>query len=773
MLIKEQLSASDKMSPYPFKRLPFMAVTRQGTSVPVPPGTSLPDLLQLFYGEIPIDTFKLRLGFVTRDNKVKKYNPGAEDPFIFHSDGSKQEFFTQSLALRAILMRFWKAMNLPTKKDEKRFLETINTEPLIQAGISKNEDALKTLERHYDDIVFTTSNLDIANKFCLVRSVTPGWWAHSYSGKPDPPFQYFEKSIKAHMAAITKNIGRPNFKSRYSSYVSKNGDPLETNPGYWNYNASGTKDKLPAGKIELVTALAGIGTQGYNWPAVVEFVKKVTPDGPLKQHPFAVALLRRSQAGYKDDTHCFEVSNGGMFSLYDVRGMNTTRIAFIFPYILNLMLTPMQLRLKTARALLPGCYHDGPTKIARANGYYAAMNKQGKKVYMAEADFANYDRFLWIGVMNYMIAACYPDLKKREYYTAMFKHTHSRMPLLYPNYDLENTSSVHAITPTSLGLLSGAKPTGEVGTFYNSIVTSAGLLNKGLISEGELHSYLEQHFYDDKPGSSFEHNLYQSDDNLIQAHSMHDLLLRMDAFKDAVTVAGLKSSVELGDRFLMRHCSNNADLPVPSRVYQNTLSGEDSVRDPIKFAVGFAMRSDGMMGLKSIDPFGSGKIHTVTAFSVVYSIAVIKRLLHFFTTASIPVKACKDLAELLISAGEASLAKAGLGYDEQDLKQYIGVKVKGASEYLEPVTKIRQHVVRVLAQEEMNKREAAMFNANEKTMLTDLRLNSNVPSEAYLMDQLIKLDPSYAGAFAEMAEKEHKFFQYAMKEMNLTQELEF
>lgn len=760
------------MSPYPFRKLPFKAINSKGTELTIPPGTTVVDLLKIFYGEIPVESARLSYGFVSRDDKERNYSPKDEDPFIFRGEGSKHEFFKSSLELRQILIDFWKAMDLPLKKDDKRELPSMDTEPLINQGLKGDSKALAQIEHHYDDIVFATSNLDIANKFCLVRSVSPGWWCHSYAGKQPPDFQYFKASIEAHMYAIQEGRKHGHYKSKLVSLTSSNGDPLETNPGFWNYNASGTKEQLPAGKLDLITALSNVGTQGYDWDKVVDFVRKKTPEGPLKNYPFAVALLRRMQAGYKADTHCFDITATGMVSNCDVQGMNTVRIAFIFPYILNLMLTPLQLRLKTARYFLPGSYHDADIKNARSVGYYQSNKASNKKLYMAEADFSNYDRYLWIGVMNYIIASCYNDKTKRDYYTNMFTHTYTKMPLIYPDYNTGSGSVAHIVVPRSLGLLSGGKPTGEVGTFYNSIVTGAGLLNKNIISLNDYKDYLLEGMLKGRPGHAFEHNLFQSDDNLIQDHSVKGLLLKMESFKESVTNAGLKASIEIGDRFLMRHCSNNSDLPVPSRVYQNTLSGEDGIKEPIKFSVGFAMRTDGMMGIKSIDPFKTGQIHTVPAIQVVYSLAIVKRLLNFFKTAAIPVRACIDLAEMLVKAGEASLSKANLTYSETNLKQYVHVKVTGVRSFLDPLTEMRTRLVHILAQEELNKRQAQLFNTN-KSLISTLKLDSNVPSQAYLMEQLIKIDSSYASAVTAMDEKEHRFFKFAMKTMNLDQELDY
>lgn len=768
MLINSHIIASDRMSPYPFKKLPFRITNYKGEDQIVPMGTSIPDILKMMYGELTIETTRLPYGFVSRDDKERKYKPGEEDPFVFHGEGSKHEFFKASLELRQLLMSFWKEMNLPTKKDEKRALLTIDTQPLIETGLKGDEKSLALLEKHFDDIVFATSNLDVANKFCIVRSVSPGWWCHSYAGKKAPPFDYFKQSIEAHMYAIKEGRKFSNYGKSIRKFTLDNGDPLETNPGFWNYNASGTKTQLPAGKLDLINALAGIGTKQHIWQDVLKEVIKATPEGPLKQHPFAVAQLRRNQMGFKDDTHCFDITTSGMYSNHDVRGMNTVRIAFIFPYILNLMLTPLQLRLKTARYYLPGGYHDAFIKNNRSSGYHS----NGKRIFTGEADFQNYDRWLWMGVMNYIIASCYDNETERNYYTEMFTHTYTKMPLIYPDYNSIGKPLAHIITPTALGLLSGGKPTGEAGTFYNSIVTNAGHLNKGILSLSELKEYLLHNYKTGTPGKEFEHNLFQSDDNLIQDYSILGLLKKMDSFKDAVTVAGLKASLEVGDRFLMRQTNNNADLPVPSRVYQNTLSGEDSVREPIKFSVGFAMRTDGMMGLKSIDPFNTGTVHTVTAFSMVYSLAVIKRLKFFFVSSAIPVKSCIDLADLLIKAGEAALAKAGIPYQEDDMSVYIGKKVKGAQEYLQPLSDLRRRLVHVLAQEELNKQQATLFGDNP-SLISAIKLDVNVPSQAYLLEQLIKIDPAYAAAVTAMDQKEHRFFMYAMKTMKLDNELDY
>jgi len=204
--------------------------------------------------------------------------------------------------------------------------------------------------------------------------------------------------------------------------------------------------------------------------------------------------------------------------------------------------------------------------------------------------------------------------------------------------------------PKSVALLSGLKITAEVGTFTNLLINSAGWLNNGIMSKSELSDYLTQRL---STSSDYTTKvLIQSDDTAFIGTSISEIRKLTSSFSQAAKAAGIKSSVEMGDKFLMRHLSNGRDTPVLARIWQNTISNEEPETDPLIFLVGLMMRTDGVLGHKTFDPFQTGTRQTISSIEKKLSKLTFESLLRVCLNANVIHRPAVEYLKMLVTATE-------------------------------------------------------------------------------------------------------------------------
>lgn len=741
-------SAAMVMSPFGRRTRPFTDISSTGEDMVVGTGRTLPDLARLYYNANDIMAIKKPYAFIDRDHKTREYDPGREDQYMFSSHSSVKMFKQEAIRLLEWLNTKWNDLGFSSVVDKDRGIKVPDSGKIWdELGTGSDYDKLIQANRY--EVAFILSNVDIMKKACIVRGVIPGWWASSYSGKNSNDPGHFAPSLNAHVKAIHVLETSERYKQTRSAIDMETGDPLDTNVGYPFYSASMDTEGRPVTRIQTLQLFKGIGTQGYDVQKLFSEVDRRGSSVSFAGYPFAIAPIRRLQYGYKW-APIFRESAMGLVTDHNERGNNTIRIAWIVPYLYNLILSPLQAEMKAARKMLPGCYHDGPAKKRRLD----VIRKQ--MPWISEADYSNYDRFIPVDLILQFFKKYLSNKPHKDYWLGLIYALHHKMPIIWPDYVGSQKGMAWLFTPQKLGLMSGVKITSDIGTYINSIVNGQSLIDAGVMSESQLVDYLIQ-YRNSEVGSSNEYYFVQSDDTSIMSTDLKKMKDITNAFVANAKRAGLKGEATFADRFLMRSMSKGSDLPVPSRVWQNSLQNETPPDDPLKFMVGLAMRSDGLFGHKTVDPFGTSKLQAITMIEAEFSLQVVQSLLKFATTSSNPQRGAIDFLRKLEEGGSRMVAS------QQKF-------VKFPSDIAAVIDRMRAAFLKALADQQMQLLSAGIIRNDGKAaaaMLYQLHKDSHVPSQKLLLDQILAGAPGLGSVLETLRNKENSFYRYAMKSINI------
>jgi hypothetical protein len=514
------------------------------------------------------------------------------------------------------------------------------------------------------------------------------------------------------------------------------------------------KDGNPVTRIRTVELFKDIGRKFSDWSKLLEEVNLRAGRFGLDGHPFAIAPIRRLQPGYKWQ-HQFSLTPSGLITAFDERGVNSQRVAHMVPYIYNVLTTPMANLLKTARMLLPGAYHDGPAKTRR-HARLNNMSKQGK-LFLAEADYSNFDRFIAVDMVREIISMFTDLVPSKDYWTRAMMYLHDDASLLWPDFSSIEEGIGWAFKPGSLALLSGVKVTAETGTLLNSVVNGEALARTYGWNESQLFDYLVQYTSSDV-GSKPEYYYVQSDDTQLIASSLKSLINHGNEFEKAITAAGLKGSHAIADRFLMRHLQNGADRPVPARVWQNTLSNESPPEHELIFLAGLAARTDGLFGCKTVDPFNTAYVQSITEVELEFTYEMLLTLRKFIKKATDSSITAVRLLDAIMSVAP-SIRKEKINI--------LGT-FKADTRIKKEQDNIRRGIIKALALEELNNQKTNSQKAIEN-WLKGLYRDRAAPSSAMILEQLGSQDPSVISTVTQAIAKEEAFFKYAASRLGVVQ----
>jgi len=751
MKLEVKTSPSFISSPFPGSIRKPEEVLSSGKTASIPVGTSIPQYIKAVYGISKVESVKENFPFLNRDDADKTYTPSDTDPFVFSGAHSIKIFKSEALRLLEHLSNAWTALNLPMAKDEVRNMMFPDIEKVMDS-ISKGESKFFSWsdKERMEDIGFLISNIEIMGKASLQRTVIPGWWAVSYDGKSSGNLSFFEPAIAVFLEAFKSITAHASFQSVFNDTLSGQGDPLDTTIGFPSYSAEVSKDGTPVSKLLMLDQYKNLPCSADSWNAVIDAVKARGRSDFERSYPFAIAPIRRIQPGGRKWAHAWRRSEVGLQLIADVRGHSTNRVAWMAPYLLNLLLSPVQTHWKALRKLIPGLYHDGETRKLDL----AYLKSSG--AFVIESDFSNYDRTIPVDVTNRFFRDYANMTNRPAYWHGALSQTQANIPLIWPDQVSGERGRGWVFTPKTLALLSGLKITSEVGTFMNMLIHLAGWLDSGYKTKGECLSYLTSRLNGYAPPEV----LIQSDDTAIIDKDPSRLLAKVHAFELASKKAGIKTSVSIGDRFLMRHMYRGVDSPVSSRVWQNTLNNETNVTDPLIFLVGLVTRTDGMLGQKTFDPFDTGKIRSITTVHLDYEIAVLESLRQFISSSSHPIRPCIEYLDVLISSGSRmQKVEGGRWKMDSDVASELDVKRK-----------------RALAQ--LAARQLETTISDESGSLLDdlaaaLMKNSSSPASQMLLDILKSQRPDLAKAVEHTARKEHQFYDFAMRKLGCPTTIDF
>jgi hypothetical protein len=743
------------MSPFPKVIRPFTEPVTATQDKVIGPGRTLPDLIRTYYpGATPL-ALEANFSFLDRHNKDRDYDPRKEDPFVFSGISSISDFHKEARALLGHCTDLWRNMGLPVTLDKDRKVEGPDSEAINQIFYNEKHELHKFVVANIKAISCILSNYDIGKKFCIVRTVSVGWWCVSYKGKRSSDTAYFQASLEAHKQAFVRLMASGAIRSKERELWNNAGDPIFTNPGYPFFSASVDKDQQPVDRIRTIELFRGMNVAGMSkWDDLLSLVDRRAGKYGMAGFPLCVAPLSRLQPGYKWN-HQMQVTPSGMVTAFDERGINSMRVAWMVPYVYNLFLTPFQVRLKAFRMCLPGLYHDGPAKTLRVKGQikWSAENR----FFVAEADYSNYDRFIPVDIIEDITSFIANSTDKSNYWTDAAMFLHRDASLVWPDYTSISSGNGWLFKPGELGLMSGVKVTSETGTLVNSVVNLQALMNAEGWSVAQAVDYLTM-YENSAVGSKYERFYIQSDDSQLIAPTPKQLAGQMKAFNEAALKAGLKGEVSLADRFLMREMQDGRDAPVAYRVWQNTLSNESPPANQLVFMAGLCARTDGLFGIKTVDPFQTGKRQQMTGAELVLTYEVVASLKRFIASSAAPyAPAVKFLDTLLAVVKPDVLNKA---------REKPNMTVKLSTPLSVTLDSMRYEATKALAEYELAK-ALAKGGPSLESWLYELYRDKHVPSQSLILEQLKATDSRIADLEHTFEGKEHSFFLYAIEALGI------
>jgi len=414
------------------------------------------------------------------------------------------------------------------------------------------------------------------------------------------------------------------------------------------------------------------------------------------------------------------------------------------------MLSPLQADWKAIRKMLPGLYHDGNAKAKRMQWLQRA------NPFILEADYSNYDRNIPVDLFAEIVSILTESSKDKVYWRQLTSFLHEDVSVIWPDYVAGQTNRGWLFKAPLLGLLSGLKITSEEGTFVNLIITIQSAISAGILTEGSAYTYLTRLISDE---NNVEGELFfiQSDDNALIHSDLKTLLKFGESFKRHADVVGSPGSLSLGDRFLMRHISLGRDTPNATRVFQNTLSNEDSVIDPTKFLVGLVTRTEGLLGQRTFDPFQIKRYIPIHRYVLDYEMSILKSLHHFLSTASYPHPMGVSYLTTMLEAGREMTSRCGKEFDSAvTMNHSYGTKLD----------EIRVQAMKDLAAAQL-KMSTKDPEAGFRAWIDQLMKDKHIPSSSIILDQIIASSPAIANYVKQRSDREHKFYEFAMSELKI------
>lgn len=727
-------------SPFPYRKREGQETLADGRVITLAPGTTIPDYVRAVYGLNKVVSIRENFPFLNRHDSDKNYTPADTDPFVFRDGSSLSLFKSQALHLLNSLVDMWRSLGLPTTKDEERQIEVPDVEKVMRDSLKSGKPP-----EQREMIGYITSNVDILLKASLQRTVLPGWWVVSYDGKKSSGDSHLFEAVSILVEAFGIITKSAKFKSVFESTIKDQGDPLDTSIGFPYYTSEMSKEGVPVAKLKMLDQYKGFPAQPSSWQEIRSHVVSRGRSDFEKAFPFAIAPIVRIQPGYKW-AHNWRRTDTGFQLIGDVRGNSTNRVAWMAPYMLNLALSPLQSHWKALRKMIPGLFHDGITRVSDIS-YLKKENP-----FLLESDFSNYDRSIPVDVISHL-ASEYAKLTRRpKYWESALNQTQFDIPLIWPDHVSGERGRGWVFTPKSLALLSGLKITSEIGSFMNIIINIAGWLETGYKTRAQTIAYLTSRLSSDY---SKPEVLIQSDDTLLIDGDFSKLVAKAEAFETGAKMAGIKSSLSFGDKFLMRHLSSGSDLPVASRIWQNTLNNEDPQQDPLVFSVGLAVRTDGILGYKTFDPFSTGKVQKISVMRAKFETLMLQSLVTMLTKSAVPLVEPIKMLRLLIDAGE-EMVRTDSQYCTFPTAYTTDIDVK------------RRTFLLALA-----KREAESLTAHSSSAyISELLRNSASPAAALTLETILREHPQLRNLVGQLVIKEHEFYSFAMKKLNFSQTID-
>lgn len=563
-------------------------------------GKRFTDLTTQLYGNVPIPMWA-HFNMLNRDTTPKLGEFGKSDPFI-----KEEAFLVHESGLFNIC------------KDVKDMYHDL-VQRALGAGWIENlsggvQDPYKfTVTSDLDsasvDKRIFLSEVDILTKFSIVRAVSLGWNLTDYRGNDIKPKGKFKDAIDEGCDilayVISQKMKMMHIQQRVKGYVTnEQGDPLDSNSGSPLFDARVSEDGLSSSsKLETVELynrflddVKDAVLQLKQFTRALGYANGIS-NPAFKNTAFVFGLGRRSQAGVKYNP-LYELFTLGLSLIHIIRGLPSTRVIWMAPYVLNLLLSPFESMLKIIKESIVGLSYDDEDMA------FLLKLIETKYYISIEYDYSNYDRFILVYLIEQLLMKlkfyCKDNAHIRDF-LEVYTYAYKNITVLATDPKLGARFSGMLYKILIAGLLSGIKLTNLIGSFGNVVKNIAVSLLSKTMNRNLWISFLMADVKEQKTPQVPVLNLISSDDLLNCFEPGYDKNYT-EQFKSLCSHIGLPIKTNTGSKFLMKHMIGGMYTPIYSRILQNTISPEKEGISAAKFMLGFVSRTDGVLGMHTHFP---------------------------------------------------------------------------------------------------------------------------------------------------------------------------
>jgi uncharacterized protein (UPF0212 family) len=174
------------------------------------------------------------------------------------------------------------------------------------------------------------------------------------------------------------------------------------------------------------------------------------------------------------------------------------------------------------------------------------------------------------------------------------------------------------------------------------------------------------------------------------------------------------------------------------------------------------MRTDGLLGHKTYDPFDTRKRQNTSKVEVRYTLFMLKDLRHYLDSATQRQTDCIAFIDLLIEAAQTML----IGYSDK-LESFNKISPDHASR----LDSARKEAVRQLADSELKKMANSSFGKKSSAWIYQLHKDKHVPSSATILDQLLASSPDMRKVISNVTDLESTYYRHAMEKVGINRSM--
>jgi hypothetical protein len=397
---------------------------------------------------------------------------------------------------------------------------------------------------------------DVGEKLTIQRRAMQDWFIGNHDPGPTQPSALWLRvlDIYVHHLARQKTVsGSP------KDLILLDRDPPDTNQGMPTMSSQPAMRALTLDSIGM-SDWANLGD--FLYPST-EMWSELELDAKTM---WSAALAKRSGPTTKPLPIRIQGPTGVQEAGRATGLYTRSRLVYMVPFPINMLLAPLALPLKSGRLGFLGGNHSAEG-VAR----YSKWIDDHPDYEILESDISGFDT----SITPAHRAALYNALERAGFFKPsidLLRWLDEDPKVLSQPWEFSSFQATLYTGPT--GLLSGLKMTSDINSGMCAVTVVKALIEAGVLSESEAKN--EWPFF-----------LFLGDDVLLFTPKGK---LKPDQYEASFAEEGLKAKVLTGRRFLMQHFIGSTILGVTSRLIQQTMFNEDSYSHVGQIHLGLAAR---------------------------------------------------------------------------------------------------------------------------------------------------------------------------------------